>query len=95
MVSRPTERFFRNPCPTGVGIDPAAICVGTPGTRLFGLVRLPNIAVGGRLAPNAQQLKPGVERGIRGGRRRLVKIAYAERDRSLRLRCVRCARFLC
>ena len=44
VIRRPTERLFRNPSPADVGVNPVAIGIGAPGTRLR-LARLPDVTV--------------------------------------------------
>jgi len=63
VVGCPTERLFRDPSPAGVGVNPVAIGIGTPGTRLC-LARLPDITIIGGLAPIAIPVELGVERVV-------------------------------
>jgi len=60
VIRRPTERLFRDPSPAGVGVNPMAIGIGTPGARLR-LARLPDVTVIGGLAPLAIPVELGVE----------------------------------
>lgn len=61
MISRPAKRLFRDPCPAGVRVNPAAIGVGTPAARLLGLARLPDVAVGSGFAPNTERFQVRIE----------------------------------
>jgi len=63
VIRRPTERLFRDPSPAGVGVNPVAFGIGTPGARLR-LARLPDVTVIGRLAPIAIPVELGVERVV-------------------------------
>jgi len=60
VIRRPTEWLFRDPSPAGIGVNPVAIGVGTPGPRLR-LARLPDVTVIGGLAPIAIPVELGVE----------------------------------
>jgi len=63
VIRRPTERLFRDPSPAGVGVNPMAVGVRTPGARLR-LARLPDVTVIGGLAPIAIPVELGVERVV-------------------------------
>lgn len=67
MIGGPTKRLIGNPSPTGVAINPAAFGVGPPIARLFGLARLPDVAVFARLSPFAVRLEFLVKHSV-GGR---------------------------
>lgn len=63
VIRRPTERLFRDPSPADVGVNPVAIGVGAPGTRLR-LARLPDVTVIRGLAPIPIPVELGVERVV-------------------------------
>ncbi|MEY2578110.1 MAG: hypothetical protein QOI49_934 [Verrucomicrobiota bacterium] len=67
MISRPAERFVRNPGPTGVAINPAPFGVRTPVARLFRLARLPDVAVIVRLAPFAVGIELLIKHSVGSG----------------------------
>jgi len=53
MIRCPTERFFGDPSPAGVGVNPATVRVGMPAARTFRFTRLPHISVIRCFAPIA------------------------------------------
>ena len=64
VISRPTERFFRNPGPACVGISPLSVGVGAP-PIVGGFVRTENITIVISLDPIPVRLEPRVKGRIR------------------------------
>ena len=72
MICGPTKRLVRNPGPTGIGVNPPAVGVGTPVSRRLRFARLPNVTVIAGLAPRAVTIELRVESVVRGCRTALV-----------------------
>ncbi len=68
MIGGPTEWLLRHPGPAGIGIDPAAICVGPPTARCLGLARLPDIAVVRCFPPGSIRFQFLVKHAVRTSR---------------------------
>src|SRR6202022_1156209 len=53
VIGGPAEWLLGNPGPAGIGVNPATVGIGTPASRAFCFVRLPNVAVITRFQPRA------------------------------------------